>query len=466
MKQWSPTLLMSGLTSGKPRYLEIAEAIRTDIEAGILKPGDRLPPQRGIAQEIGVDFSTVSRGYAESVRRGDIESFVGRGTFVRHPETPGVLPVEAEQPDPRRVLEEDPMMNMPPEPDDPVLVARMSQALTHVSANLVPLLRYQSVIGSAADRDIARNWMQTNGMTSEPERFAITPGAHASIYAILTLLTEPGQTVLCETLTYPGIRSIAARLGLKLVGVPSDAEGLKPDALERAIKENWPAALYLNPTLQNPTTATVTAGRRAELAEILERFDLQLIEDDAYRFVASDAPQPLSHQLPDLAWHVAGISKCFGAGLRLAYTTVPQRAEMGRFSQALRSMNVMASPISLALMGRWIEDGTATEIQNFVRRAAAERQALSEEILTGCFVKGAPEAFNLWVELPRGTNRAEVMGRMANRQIGIMPSDAFAVSDQPQEALRVCLGGPISLTQLREDLIALRDAILRKDWLG
>lgn len=462
LKQWSPTLP----TSDKPRYVEIADAIRADIDAGLLRPGDRLPPQRGVAQDMGVDFSTVSRGYAEAVRRGDIESFVGRGTFVRV-QTPEELPsVAVEAPDPRRILEEDPMMNMPPEPSDPALVSRMASGLSHVAANLVPLLRYQSQRGSVADREIAGIWMRANGLDFAPDRFAITPGAHASIYAILTLLSEPGQVMLCETLTYPGIRSIAASLGLRLVGVPSDQEGLRPEALERAITEHWPAALYLNPTLQNPTTRTMSAARRREIAAVLKRHDLPLVEDDAYRFVAAEAPQPLSSHVPDLAWHIAGISKCFGAGLRLAYTTVPKQSEMGRFSQALRSINVMASPLSLALLGRWIEDGTAKEIQTFVRRAAAQRQDLAQDILAGCFVTGAPEAFNCWVELPRGTSRAEVMGRMANRQIGIMPSDAFTVLGQPGEALRVCLGGPISPEQLRDDLVALRDAILRKDWLG
>lgn len=462
MKQWTPTLQ----PSGKPRYVEIADAIQGDIETGVLKPGDRLPPQRGVAQLLGVDFSTVSRGYAEAVRRGDIESFVGRGTFVRQPEQPALAAAGLDQPDPRRILEEDPMMNMPPEPTDPALIARMSLGLSHVSANLVTCLRYQSVIGSAADRDIARKWMLANDLPFEADRFAITPGGHASLYAILSLLSEPGQTVLCETLTYPGIRSIAARLGLRLIGVPGDSDGMCPQALEQAINEHWPAALYLNPTLQNPTSATMPEQRRRDIAAVLRQTDLQLIEDDAYCFVATQRPAPISSHLPDLGWHVAGISKCFGAGLRLAYTTVPQRAEMGRFSQALRSMHVMTSPLTLALLGQWIEDGTAAEIQQFVRQAARERQALAREVLTGCSITGAPEAFNLWVELPQGTSRAEIMGRMANRQIGIMPSDAFTVSAQPAEAIRVCLGGPIGLAALREDLVALRDAILRKDWLG
>ncbi|MEX0303273.1 MAG: PLP-dependent aminotransferase family protein, partial [Leisingera sp.] len=334
MKQWSPTRL----EGEKPRYLEIAEAIKADIDEGVLSPGDRLPPQRRVAQDLGVDFSTVSRGYAEAVRRGYIESFVGRGTFVK------ALDALPERPDPRRALEEDPMMNMPPEPDDPALLARMRQGLEHVSANLLPLLRYQSVTGSPQDRALAAGWMQANGLHCAADRLVITPGAHASLYAILTVLCEPGSTVLCEDVTYPGLRSIAARQGVRLIGLAGDKDGILPDALEKAITDHWPAALYLNPTLQNPTTRTIPAKRRQEIAAVLQNHDLTLIEDDAYCFVDNGAPQSISSLIPNLGWHIAGLSKCFGAGLRLAYTTVPKRALLGQFSQALRSMHVMVSP--------------------------------------------------------------------------------------------------------------------------
>ncbi len=456
VKQWSPTLR----ATGKPRYLEIAEAIKLDIESGILSAGDRLPSQRGVAQDLGVDFTTVSRGYSEAVKQGYIESFVGRGTFVRTPKE------TSEKADPRRAQEEDPMMNMPPEPDDPDLVARMEQGLAHVAANLVPLLRYQSVIGSAQDREMAARWMQTNGLEAPADRLVITPGAHVSVYSILTMLSEPGLIVLCENITYPGIRSIAAQLGIRLIGVEMDENGILPDALAAAIKTHCPSALYLNPTLQNPATHTIPQDRREQIAAILSSHAMHLIEDDACFFVAPDAPMPISSLIPELGWHIAGLSKCLGAGLRLALTTVPRRNIMGKFSQVLRTSNVMASPISTALMSRWIEDGTAQEVQSFVRNAASDRQALASEILSGCDIRGQSEAFNIWLNLPLGTSRAEVMGRMASRQIGIMPSDAFAVAGTPPEAIRVCLGGPITFAHLREDLNALRDAVLLKDWVG
>ncbi|MDV7200144.1 PLP-dependent aminotransferase family protein [Roseovarius sp. 10] len=456
MKPWQPTLR----ETGKPRYIEIAEAIGSDIETGILSHGDRLPSQRSVAQQLGVDFTTVSRGYSEAVKRGYVESFVGRGTFVRTSKN------DTEEPDPRRALEEDPMMNMPPEPTDPDLVARMDQGLRMVSANLVPLLRYQSVSGSIQDREVAALWMAENGLDISVDSLAITPGAHASILGILTYLSEPGLTVLCETITYPGIRAIASQLGLNLIGIESDEHGILPDALERAISKHWPSALYLNPTLQNPTTHTISANRRQHIADILRQHEMPLIEDDACCFVASDAPVPISQLTPDLGWHIAGLSKCFGAGLRLALTTIPKGHSKARFSQVLRTGNVMTSPISTALMSRWIEDGTAKALQSFVRKAASDRQALAKEILTGCDFEGHTEAFNIWLTLPEGTSRAEVLGRMTGRQIGIMPSDAFTVTGSPKEALRICLGGPVTFSQLKDDLCALKDAVLLKEWVG
>ena len=457
MKQWVPT---PG-DGSRPRYVEIAEAIKADIDKGVLTPGDRLPSQRGVAQELGLDLSAVSRGYAEAVRRGYVESFVGRGTFVSE-QTVSAMP----KPDPRRGADEDPMMNMPPEPDDPDLLAQMQEGVARVGAGIVPLLRYQSVIGSQPDREIMQDWMHANGVNTAFERLTITPGAHASICAILNVISEPGLVVLCEDLTYPGIRAIAARMGLRLIGVESDADGVRPDTLERAIKEHWPSALYLNPTLQNPTTGTIPEDRREAIARVLRDHNLPLIEDDAYCFVAKDAPTPITDRLPGLGWHVAGISKCFGAGLRLACTTVPTAELMGPFVQALRPIHVMASPFSLALLCHWIQDGTAARLQEFVRGAAAERQALAAALLGKCDVLGNASAFNLWLTLPSGTTRAELMGRMAQRRIGIMPSDAFATNGPAPEAVRVCLGGPLTMPQLREDLLSLNDAVLRKDWLG
>ncbi|PYG32313.1 PLP-dependent aminotransferase family protein [Pelagimonas varians] len=453
MTHWTPTLRDTGM----PRYIEIAEAIKSDIDRGALRPGDRLPPQRALAQALDLDFSTISRAYSEATRRGYAESFVGRGTFVSQAQV---------QTPPARQVEEDPMMNMPPEPDDPDLLAKMRRGLESVAANLVPLMRYQSTTGLAVDKAVAAQWLQHCGLRPDTARLTIAPGSHAAIYAILSQLADPGLTVLCEDLTYPGIRAIAANLGLHLIGVQGDIDGICPQDLDRLIQKHRPVALYLNPTLQNPTTQTMPQARRKQVAAVLMMHDLPLIEDDAYCCVPEQAPQPISTMAPGLGWHVAGLSKVLGAGLRLAYITAPKRSDVASLAQVLRTQNVMASPLSLALVQNWIETGTAAELQAFVRGEMAVRQTLASKILKGLEFQTDPQAYNLWLTLPPDTTRAEVMGRMAGRQIGLMPSDAFCVKGSAPDALRVCLGGPIPRLQLENDLMALADAVLRKDWLG
>ncbi len=457
MTSWVPSFS----TSGKPRYLEIADAIERDAASGVLTAGAQLPPQRRLADVLGLDFTTVSRAYTEAQSRGLVESHVGRGTFVRaRPGTTG--PVA----DPRRAREQDLAMNLPPEPDDPALLAAMRQGLETVGANLVALLRYQSTVGSEMDRSAALSWLSMRGMVPNLDRIAVTPGAHATMVAVLQTLAAPGDTILCEALTYPGIRAIAARAGLVLVGLPVDAAGLLPDALAEAIRRHKPKALYLNPTLHNPTTLTIPAARRMEIAETLQRYRLPLIEDDAYGFVQPHAPAPFATLVPELTWHITGLAKCIGAGLRLAFTIAPDSRAAFQLAQTLRVANVMASPLAMALVTRWIEDGTADRICRFIRAESAARQDIAARLLQGFEFTSDRHAFNLWLKVPEGIGRAEVMGRMNGRGIGLMPSDAFTVSGPPDEHLRICLGGSITREGLRSGLSFLGSSLNGETWIG
>ena len=453
MMDWIPQLQ----GGGKPRYLAIADAIAQDIQQGRLGSGDRLPPQRRLAASLGIDFTTVSRAYAEAQARGLVDSHVGRGTFVR-PRTPAA--------DPERRRAGDLSMNMPPEPTDPALIARMQAGLGTVSANLIDLLRYQSPVGAERDRVAAARWLSLRGMAPAMERIAVTPGAHATMAAILSIIATPGDRILCERVTYPGIRNIAARFGVTLVGLGMDAQGVTPEALRTAIAVHKPRALYLNPTLQNPTTLTIPVERRLALAEVLNATGLTLIEDDAYGFIPATPPAPFASLAPDLTWHIGGLAKCLGAGLRLAFTIAPSPRCAIRLSQAIRALSVMPSPLACALATQWIEDGTADSIRRFLRAESAARQAIAREALEGLAFEASENAFNLWLTLPEGVGRADVMVKMAGRSLGLIPSDAFTVEGPPQERLRVCLGGRISREDLRENVLFLHQALSPSEFMG
>ncbi|MEM1128977.1 MAG: PLP-dependent aminotransferase family protein [Pseudomonadota bacterium] len=456
MLDWLPQLT----DNGKPRYIEIADAIARDIQSGRLAPGDRLPPQRKLAVKLGIDFTTVSRAYAKAQSRGLIDSHVGRGTFV-------TAAARAQQaPDPARSAAEDLAMNRPPEPTDPQLLDLMRAGLDVVSANLVPLLRYQSAIGSDRDRVAASTWLSLRGMVPKLERIAVTPGAHATMTALFSILTQPGDVVLCERITYPGLRAIAAHLRVRLVGLKMDSEGILPDALAAAIRTHKPRALYLNPTLQNPTTLTIPTARRLEISEILNHHGLPLIEDDAYGFIPAKAPAPLAVSAPHLTWHIGGLAKCIGAGLRLAFTVAPSGKDAYALGQALRATNVMPAPLTMALATQWIEDGTADRMRRFIRTESAARQRIAAETLGSFDYAADAHAFNIWLRLPTGSSRADIIARMAGRRIGIMPSDAFTVTGTPDEHVRICLGGAISREDLRDGLYFLSHALLPQAFMG
>ncbi|MDD7973144.1 PLP-dependent aminotransferase family protein [Roseinatronobacter alkalisoli] len=456
MIDWTPDLE----TEGRPRYMAIADAIEKDIGRGILAAGVRLPPQRSLADRLGIDFTTVSRGYSEAQSRGLVESHVGRGTFVAKQANSG------NEPDPQRMAEEDLSMNLPPEPTDAALVARMQNGLNYVSANLLQLLRYQSPTGSDRDKMAASTWLSLRGMMPNNARVVITPGAHSTICAILAILTNPGDTVLCEQITYPGFRNIAARCGLNVIGVRMDDHGILPEALNDAIATHRPKAVYLNPTLQNPTTITIPNDRRLVISEVLNKHGVQLIEDDAYGFVPARAPAPIAVSAPDLTWHIGGLAKCIGAGLRLAYTVAPNAKEAHALGQIIKTQAVMASPIMAALATRWIEDGTADQIRRFIRSETAARQAIARDVLDGCTFRSEENAFNVWLSLPEGVGRADIVARMAGRPIGLLSSDAFTVGTPPGEHVRLCLGGSLSRDALRSHLYFLVNSIQHNSYMG
>lgn len=442
MLAWTPDLSRSDM----PRYLAIADAIAEDVREGRLAVGDRLPPQRKLAERLGMDFTTVARGYVEAQKRGLIESRVGRGSFISLPKprpspgrSHGFAPVDLS-------------MNLPPEPDAPELLGRMSAGLSEVGRDLVSLLRYQGFGGAPADKDAASNWLGRRALVPSHDRLLVTPGAHPALLGILGLLARPGETILCEAVTYPGCRSIAAQLGLTLIGLEVDEDGVTPDALDHACGRLSPKALYLNPTLHNPTTLTIPEARREVLAAIARRYRLPIVEDDAYGFIPAHGPAPFAAIAPDLTWHIAGLAKCIGAGIRAAYVVAPEPRLAWPFAAAMRAATVMASPLTVALATRWIEDGTADAILRFIRTEASTRQQLAAGILPKGSFRSDPLAFNLWVDLPPAWTRSAFIGQMRATGIGIVASDAFTVTGAPREAVRVCLGGPISRDRLRSAL--------------
>nr|WP_087573575.1 PLP-dependent aminotransferase family protein [Sphingomonas sp. CDS-1] len=445
--EWSPDLKRFG----KPHYRAIADAIAQDVTDGRLRVSDRLPPQRELAVRLGINFTTVARGYVEAQRRGLIESRVGQGSFVAgqpRRSRQSIRPAVA-----------DLTMNVAPEPEDRALLDRMQAGLVKVAADLPTLLRYQAFGGTYVQREAASRFLSARGVVADPERLVICPGTHLAFQSVLQILLQPGDVVLCEALTYPGIKAIASRLGLKLVGVPIDDEGIEPAAFAKACREHQPKAVYLNPTLLNPTTSTMPEARRLAVIETARAHGMSIIEDDAYGALLKRPPPAFATLAPDITYYVSSLSKCIGAGLRIAYLVAPDQRRLWPVNAILRTAAVMASPLTTALSTQWIEDGTADAVIAAVRKECVARQRIVSEILSPDAYVTHPEGFHLWLALPAPWQRAAFAARMRASDMSIVVSDAFVVGEAPPEAVRVSLGGVLSRAEVRTALEFLSHVI-------
>ncbi|WP_420146114.1 PLP-dependent aminotransferase family protein [Sphingobium sp.] len=444
---WTPDLNRFG----KPHYKAIADAIAQDVRDGRLRVSDRLPPQRDLALRLGINFTTVARGYVEAQRRGLIESRVGQGSFVAgqpRRSRQSIRPAVA-----------DLTMNVAPEPEDRALLDRMQAGLVKVAADLPTLLRYQAFGGTYVQREAASRFLSTRGILADPERLVICPGTHLAFQSVLQTLLQPGDVLLCEALTYPGIKAIAGRLGIKLVGVALDDEGIEPAAFAQACRDHQPKAVYLNPTLLNPTTSTMPEARRVAIIETARVHGMAVIEDDAYGALLRKPPPAFATLAPDITYYVASLSKCIGAGLRIAYLVAPDQRRLWPVNGILRTAAVMASPLTTALSTQWIEDGTAEAVIAAVRKECVARQKIASEILPPDSYVTHPEGFHLWLALPTPWQRAAFTTRMRASDMSVVVSDAFVVGDTPPEAVRVSLGGVLSRAEVRTALEFLTHVI-------
>lgn len=445
---WTPQL---GTREG-PIYLSIADALAADIASGRLAEGVRLPTQRKLADDLGIDFTTVSRAYSEVRSRGLIEGKVGQGTYVRSKR--GARPSLQ----PSGVV--DMSMNLPPRFLDPVLEQRMWDGAKKLQEQgLDLLLRYQEPGGIMEDRIVAASWLSRRLPGISADRVVVASGAQGALHAILSAMTEPGDVVCAEELTYPGFRSIASHLRLKLAPIAMDDQGLVPDAFARACREAKPKALYCMPTLHNPTTRTLSVQRRHDLVNVARTYGVPIIEDDAYSGLVSAPPPPLAALLPEAVYHVASLSKCLSPALRVAYVAVPE-GRTHRVANAIRASASIVSPLTSALASRWIETGVADAVRGEIVKETGKRLDAVKAILP-FDVETSPGGFHVWLKVPEPWTRGELVSRLRSIGIGIVTSDAFAIASAP-EAIRLALGAPVDLEELTRALRVLADLLAQQ----
>src|SRR6266481_5973130 len=360
-----------------PAYLRIVDALAADIASGRLHRGQQMPTHRALAATLKLDLTTVTRAYGEARRRGLLDARVGRGTFVS--ETSARAPADI-----AFQIKVDLSMNIPPQPVEANLDARIARGLKSIQdqSSFSAYLNYLRPGGSDEEREVAAKWLRTRVPNASADRLIIYPGNQAILFNALLALTAPGDVVLTEAFTFPGMKAAAEKLRVRLIGVPMDAEGVQPDALRHACEQHNPKAVYLTPTLHNPTTATMSPERRKAVADIIRNSGTVLIEDDAYGLLEPSA-SPIANLIPERTYLAVSLSKCIAPALRVSCLLVPDATSEQAMRGNLQAPTQMPAPLMVALVIQWLKSGVADQIIAAIRNEAVGRQKLAGKILKG-----------------------------------------------------------------------------------
>ena len=422
-----------------PVYLRIVDALSAAIREGELQAGDQLPPQRTVAALLGIDFTTVTRAYAAARERGLVEGAVGKGTFVRGrsaEDEAGLVDLS---------------MNLPPPPHGLSLAAllRETSAAILQRTDVAALMAYHPGAGSLGQRTAGAAWLAPVLGEVAPECVLVSGGAQTALAALLSMLLAPGDTLVVEPLTYPGLLALANRLGVRLAPCPVDGEGLLPEALERLCAAGA-KAVYLIPTLHNPTTTTMSPARRAEIARIARAADVWILEDDPYSLLLDAPPAAVASLAPERTFHVATVSKVLSPGLRTAFVAAPDAALADRLGETLRTLSQMPPPLMTAITASWIREGVAAAVLAGVTQEARARRALAAAVLPRAI--GGPESLHVWLDLPPDRDGEGFRDLGRRRGLSLVTAEAFAAGDPVRGGVRISLGGPARRTTLETAL--------------
>ena len=440
----------------KPMYLAIMETLDSDIRNGVLKPGDKLPPQRELADFLHINLTTVTKAFKLCERKGLIYATVGKGTFISA--DANVSTVSQDDELDNGIIEMGTIR--PLYSQNKLVVESIRQTVQNITIG--KYLEYDEPKMKISHREIGSKWLKRFHIRVKPENIAIASGAQNALAVTMISLFQPGDKIGTDSLTYTGYKNLASTFGVRLVPVEMDKDGMNPTMLSKTCKNESLKGLYLIPECQNPTTCTMPISRRQEIAEIIKANNLILIEDDTYSFLENSELAPVSELIPEQSIYINCTSKSLSAGLRVAFMAVAPKFH-DQISRGIYNINLNTSHFNVEIVANLIETGLADQILEAKRLEAETRNKLTDEILNGFTVQGNKRDYFRWLILPDGWAGKEFEYCAKVSGVQIYCAERFAVGSNPgPAAVRIATASVKNQNELIRGLTILKDLINKK----
>ena len=426
----------------RPRYEQLAGAVRALVQDGRVPLGARLPAERELAARLAVSRTTVTTAYDALREQGYLVTRQGAGAFAALPAggrgdwTGGpAAPID--------------LAVASPEADPAVIGPAVERAASRLPLHLgdpgydvlgLPVLR-----AAVAERCTAR------GVPTTPDQVLITSGAMGALSLVARTLLGPGDRVLTDVPSYPNTLDSLRRAGGRLVPVALLDDGWDLDLVESAYRQVLPRLAYLVADYANPTGHLLPVEGRVRLVQAAARAGATLLVDEAsvdLRLDGPAVPRPVaSHDDDGRVLTVGSMSKSHWGGLRVGWLRGPA-ATVARVAEARATVDLAPPVLDQLVAVELLRDDTAVLAQQ--ARVRLRRDALMEALQESCpdwsfTVPGG--GLSLWVRLHAPVATA-LSAAAAREGVRLVPGGRFTSDGTAERFVRLPYSLPAD--QLRE----------------
>ena len=438
----------------RPYYLTLANALEADIVSGKLTSGTKLPPQRELADYLDLNFTTVTQAYNLCRERNLIYGVTGKGTFVSPLPGKHIIQPAGLRPD---VIELGLLKGFDQ------IKAPIIEASRNVlqKGYIEELYSYTDAAGHLHQRVAGAHWMKQMDVHTDSEHTAIFSGAQNIISAALLSLFKIGDKIAVDEYTYSNLIGLARLSHIRLIPVRGDADGMDADELESLCRKEEINGIFLMPNCANPTTCTIPEKRKDELALVIARYNLILIEDDNTGIPLHSGKEyhSMFSRLPEQTIYICNSTMALCNGLRVAFAAFPEAFRVPLLN-ALFHLSIKTSSLDAEIMTELILDGKAAKLLELKTELAKERNQIFDRFFPEAVKPGSPAAFFRWLPIPKLTmDEMDIERVLLQEKVNVYCSYRFTVNRNPQSFMRIAISSPHTVAELEKGCSVIRDFI-------